>query len=158
MSWLEDQIAKSEEVRTVNALLDNHGAAVFADVWEALLRIIEEARSKLTDFRFSSKGSPKEHTVKADPNKPQLKPRQMTLGLELSKRLIVAFVAEGSIPFEIGVCSDGVVCLKHGVNPISSQDAAQMILGPFLFPELYPPPSSSPRETRKTTVIPVGWT
>ena len=40
--------------------------------------------------------------------------------------------------FEIGICDDGIVCLKRDGNPISGLDAAHTILGPFLFPELQP--------------------
>jgi len=136
MSWLDEQIARREELKIRAALLDEHAPKVYADLWECIVKIIEEAKDKLPDARFFPNGSPKERHVLVSFIREGTPDRSMTLKLFPDGRKISAFFNLSEMIFEVGICKDGVVCLKREGNPVSGLDAAHMILGPFLFPEL----------------------
>ena len=136
MSWLDEQIKRSEELRTRAMLIDSHAQDTYDGLWNSLIGILDEAKEKFTDFGLNSHGGPKERKVEAIRRLTGERERQMTLKLEPNNRVITAFVGGGSIPFTIGICAVGVVCLTHEGHPITAQESSQIIMGYFLFPEL----------------------
>jgi hypothetical protein len=137
MSWLDEQISKRDDLIRREMLLDQHAPEVYADLWECISKIIAEAETKLTTCQLLPSGSPNERTVLAASLGAAGKGRQMTLRLEKGQRSITAYFDGAIMPFEIGICKDGVVCLRRGDRQLRGQEVAQMIMGPFLFPELH---------------------
>jgi hypothetical protein len=142
MSWLDEQIAKREELRSCEALLNEHAPKVFADLWDRIGKIIKETEGKIADARFLPTGSVSERRVTSYPVAATVPDRQVTLTLSPDARSVSAhYIYEvfqmEDIMFDIGISNYGVVCLKRNGDPVSGQEAAEMIIGPLLFPELY---------------------
>jgi hypothetical protein len=65
-------------------------------------------------------------------------PKELKIVLDMTREKISASHDDQIIEFSIDVCDDGVVCLKRDGKRVLIKEAAQLILDPFLFPELQP--------------------
>jgi hypothetical protein len=142
MSWLDDQIAKREDLQTREMWFGEHAPKVYGDLWNRLIKIIEEAKTKpelLGQPIFSSGGSNGERKIEAAFAN-ATGSRVLFFALSQDYRTITATMPGGSLVFEIYVCGNGVFCLKQGGEVIGPQDAAHAIMGTFLFPELHRKP------------------
>jgi hypothetical protein len=142
MSWLEDQISKSESLHTQKLLFAEHAPKVYDDLWNRLIKIVEEAKIKpeaLGQPVFSSGGSNGERKIEvAFPGTTGI--RSLSIALSRDQQIITAAMPGANLVFEIYTRDDGVFCLRHKGEHVGPQDAAHEIMGTFLFPELHGKP------------------
>jgi len=140
MSWLDEQIAKAEEMQSKEALLMDHAPKIYEDLWQRLLKIVEEAKTKPLGLQFSAGGSSGErHLEAATPGIP-MNDRMLDFRLSADDRIITVTIPGRpgtTFMFEIGIGDDGIVGLRREGVPIAEQDAAHLIMGTFLFPKIY---------------------
>jgi len=138
MSWLDEQIAKRDDLQVQESSFAEHGPKIYGDLWDRLIKICKEAETKpesLGHLVFSPSGSNGERKIiAAFPRRPE---RVLSFTLAHDYRTITVATPETSLVFEIFIRDDGVFCLKQRGEPIDSQDAAHAIMGAFLFPELH---------------------
>ncbi len=138
MSWLDERFAEAEALEARNRLIEQHAGGVYESLWEQVKLFIDEGRRH--SMEILTNGSPFDRivTVPVTPSPAQRgkSPKQLHIELAKDKHSITATGAAPEICLEIGVCDDGVVCLKSDGAPISIEAAATKILDPFLFPQL----------------------
>jgi hypothetical protein len=142
MSWLEDQISKSESLHTQKLLFAEHAPKLYDDLWDRLIKIVEEAKIKpeaLGQPVFSSGESNGERRIEvAFAGTTGI--RSLSFALSKDQQIITATMPGANLVFEIYTGDDGVFCLRHKGEHVGPQDAAHEIMGPFLFPELHGKP------------------
>lgn len=142
MSWLDDQIAKREDLQTREISFAEHAPKVYGDLWDRLIKIVEEAKTKpeaLGQPIFSSGGSNGERKIEAAFAR-ATESRVLFFALSQNCRTITATMLEESLVFEVYMRDGGVFCLKQRGELVGPQKAAHAIMGPFLFPELHRKP------------------
>ena len=131
MSWIDERLAERKALADRNRLLDEHAVSIYEAVWEEMMKVVEEAKTKGGLALFPNGGLQKRHITWAVPS------NDRTLNFTMKdKRQIRASGTGVDLVFELDICDGGVVCLKYGVSQVSEQEAARAILDPFLFPEL----------------------
>lgn len=138
MSWLDAQIAKHNEAISAEASLDANAGKVYLDLWQRIIRIVNEAKEKYAEVQMFPAGAGNERRLSAVPLGRPEDEWQLSLTLSEDQRLVVISMPSRTLKFDIGLGLDGVACLKQGGVPVDPQEAAYMIMGPFLFPDVYP--------------------
>jgi hypothetical protein len=133
MTWLDEQIQKAEELKRAEALMDEHAPKLYETLWNEMNKIAVEATSK--GIAVYGDGSVTSRTLRLGVP-PQPSHSSVTLNLSKNKREIKTVGTVG-VSFDVAICDDGIVCLKQNDGPISFENAARQIMGPFLLPELY---------------------
>ena len=140
MSWLDEQIAKRDDLRSREALLTEHAPKIYADLWERLTKILDEAKVKLPDLKFRRTGSNGERQIAGGTPGIPMDERTFDYKLSPDERSITAAISgrpSGKLfTFAIGIIDEGIVGLKLNDETIHPQDAAQLLMGLFLFPDL----------------------
>jgi hypothetical protein len=112
--------------------MDTHAPKIYEELWEALVKIANEAEE---GFVLNPQGSGTNRAIGCGALNSGSH-REMDFTLSQNKRKVSASWAGVSVLFEIDICNDGIVCLKQKGNPVPIEAAAHQIMGPFLFPEL----------------------
>lgn len=125
MSWLEERLRSEELERNNRILVRQHAETVYDDLWEEVTGRVAEA--KKAGFKITTNGSPHQRVVVWD---------KEVLQISLERELGIISVNGGGVRLELSlaVCADGVVCIQHGGQRISLEDAGKLILEPFLSP------------------------
>ena len=134
MTWIESRMADLEALRQRNAIIREHAAAIYDALWGTIVEHLDEAKNK--GFAVSTNGALQKRTVKLAKQNLSGDKFQFDLRLVDSKTQISAQGDRVKFMFDLDVCPDGVVCLKHERQVISVEDAAVRVLDPFLFPQL----------------------
>lgn len=139
MSFIDDGIAKRQELKKRNDLIDEHGPKIYNDLWERMTRYFDEANEK--HFKIFTNGSLFDRLVEIQlirPNATSSHREKFRLVLDAKLRRITAIGDRGvHFTFLLDVCPDGIVCLKQNESRVENEDAVVMILTQFLFPELH---------------------
>ncbi len=138
MSWIEQRLAEKGEREQRNRVIAEHESAVYENLWEQVKLDLEEAQRR--GIEVSTNGAPHDRTVSLavalKPGEDFTRSKRLHIRLEKGPHLVKVSGGPVSVEFRIDVSSDGVVRLKHGDRQLSAEEAARMILDPFLFPEL----------------------
>lgn len=139
MSFIDDEIAKRDEIKRRADLISEHAPKIYLDLWGKMNAYITEAKQKGFTLRTNGSlydgvveyGLPSEHSTGQRP--------VLMVALDLTGERISA-KQQGRPHFEfifaLDVCPDGVVCLKYNDEQIQTDDAAVRVLKKCLFPEL----------------------
>ena len=140
MSWIEERIAESRRLEESDRLVSQHAMSVFDNLWDEIKKLIEEAKKH--NFQIFTNGSPENREIRlsTDPTPTQHSSpgREFHLSISKDRKTISVAGPPVSIVFTVGVCPDGVVCLRSDGEPISIQKAAERIFDRLLFPHLPP--------------------
>ena len=136
MTWIDDRLEERRKLEHRQQTLQAFGFEAFSDLWSKVAADIAEARQK--GIQVSTDGGPNERIVrlaaKIEPGEDYATPKELTLSLGDDLRIKIRGATISSL--ELGTTPEDVVCLIHNGKEISAEDAARLILDPFLFPEL----------------------
>jgi hypothetical protein len=136
MSWIDERLAERKALAEYNRLLDDHAVGIYTAVWNEMMTFVEEAKTKGFANLLTNGSLQNRRLILAVPG------NDKTLSLTMTdKRTIRANSPGKEVRFDLDICDGGIVCLKHADEQVSEQEAAKLILDPFLFPDL--PPSAS---------------
>ena len=127
MTWLDDRTAQSTKRKQEERLILDRAEGIFNNLWQEIVRIVEEAKSK--GFPLVTNGSPDQRAI-------MLKGERLPITLERDAEMITANAPGFTVQLSFAVDKNDVVHLKYGKGALSLKEAAQLILGPFLFPDL----------------------
>lgn len=133
MSWVDDRLKRQERTEAERAFISVHAATLYDELWEEVSNRVDDARKG--GMLVSTNGSAYQRAVLlgAPANRAYREPEQLVIALARDTWEIVAEAETVHIKIPLGVCTDGVVCLKHEGRRLTIHDAAKMILEPFLF-------------------------
>ena len=114
--------------------IDTEALTVYQALWEELMKVVREANEK--GFTLEPGGSITERWIQNGYSTVDMDLPRVTLTLAKDKRSLTARAHGMSVTFAIGISEGEVVCLKQNGLPVSMEDAAHLIMEPFLFPEL----------------------
>jgi hypothetical protein len=143
MTWLDECLIEQEKLRKRKQFISARADEVFDSLWEAIKRLIGEAKQKLKGFTLSTNGGPEARVVELTKvplnSQSGYFPKKLAINLAKDKSAVSVVIPDGggSVQLILDICEDNVVCLKHEGEQISINDAAILALGPFLFPELH---------------------
>jgi hypothetical protein len=139
MNWLDDSARERDRRDISSKEIALRGHEVFESLWANIIKWIEEAKTK--GHLLSTNDTPESRTIKLDFPRPNaqsiLLAKEMKINIAENRSVIAAVFPdnEGEIIFALGICGDGVICMKHESKKIYPNDAAILILGRFIFPE-----------------------
>ena len=142
MSWIDERLAERKALAERNRLLDDHAVSIYTAVWDEMMKLVEEAKTK--GFALFPRGTlQKRHILWAVPS------NDRTLNFTMVDKRQICATGDGvDLLFELDICDGGVVCLKHKSTQVSEQETTRLILDPCLFPELVTAQGKSVYETR----------
>jgi hypothetical protein len=137
VSFIDDGLKKRTELQQRQALIDEHAPKIFGDLWDRIVKHLEEAKQK--GFNLFTNGSLYDRLVEIQlfPSGAHASHREsFHLTLNADKEIVIAKGQRGvKFEFPVDVCSDGIVCIKYQGQQIQTEDASILILKQFLFPE-----------------------
>lgn len=135
MDWINNRLAEEKALHERDASITSSAEQIYRDMWEHLLRAIEFAKSK--GKPLFTNGSPLDRIVRLSSlSVPAKQPKEFHFALSKDRHSIVVS-GEVSMTFKLGICSDNSVCPKdQNGNEVTYDEAAELILDPFLFPSL----------------------
>jgi hypothetical protein len=137
MTWIEDRVQERTLLANRNRLISQFAERTFGALWEQVEQCIGEATLKGIDAYTN--GSVFERSiflnVKGRPGS-QIPPKELTVTLDRAERTITVKGLERPLQFTLEVGAGDVVQMHFEGNPLSYERAAEMMLDPFLFPDL----------------------
>ena len=136
LTWLDESFAQYEKIKSSQQALLLNAEIVFANLWRQIGKVIDAATAK--GMHLNTSGGNRERLVimtlpKSTPYEVNQRYRRLTLTLSENLRTVLAASDAGEEMFDMKVSADGAVCLAHGGNAVDIQEAARLILRPFLF-------------------------
>jgi hypothetical protein len=139
MTWINDRMnERAVEARRRNYIADA-AENTFNGLWEEVIRCVQEAQSH--GIQVGTNGYAYERIVylSSPPTASQAITRRKELRVTLKKdKYLIAISGGIESPFDLvfDLRRDDVVCLKRDGIEVDLESAAQVILDPFLFPDL----------------------
>lgn len=138
MSFIDDGITRENELRARNRLFHTEAPKIYESLWNQITAYLEEARQK-KEFTLTTNGSLYERTVQIQVRRPGAALphlEEFKLWMELDKEKLIAKGRRGvDLTFQFENAG-GIAQLTHHGSAITIDDAAVLILKPFLFPGL----------------------
>jgi hypothetical protein len=140
MTWIDERLEQLRRKTERDRAVFDGADRLFDELWAEVEGRVKEANSK--GLRVGTNGFAYERIVWASVipplEQPSAKRRELRINLHRESEGISVSGSYQTWTLKIDVCEDGVVCLKHNDKAIVIQEAARLILDPFLFPELKP--------------------
>ena len=142
MEWFDKRLAEANLLRQQYAQVRESAETVFEDLWTAVKAIVVDAAKTKVFASIATNGNSSVRVVKMRVESSSwLGPedKELTIRLSDDKRNIEASGSAGRVKviLSLGVCPDGVVCLKYEGKELRPSEAAIKVMDPFLFPEFY---------------------
>jgi hypothetical protein len=135
MNWIDDDIAKRKRRNEVATLIVSGAEQVYDELWNEIAACVKYANEKLAPATMGTNGLPHNRVVWLSEAR-----KHTVLRIELvTERSEIAVMVDDStfrLTLRIGVCSGDIVCLKLDDRKVDYREAAQLILEPFMFPDV----------------------
>jgi hypothetical protein len=140
MNWVDDAATESKRINDRKDAIAGSADKIYQNLWDEITRTIPQILSKGRDV--GTNGTPLERmlwmSVIPRGHQTHTNRRECSITLSPNRDIIRASGGGVDLTLSIDVCKDGVVCLKHGNEELTLAKAAELILRPFAFHELYP--------------------
>jgi hypothetical protein len=131
MTWIDDCLAKRKVLEDREGTIRTFGERSYDELWDVISKFVVEAKNKGM-MPVHTNGSPRRRIIRFN-----CVPSPRELRLDLDEGCSGISISGSSISrIKIGAGTDNVTFLERDGEKISAQDAARLILQPFLFPDL----------------------
>jgi hypothetical protein len=136
MSWIDERMAESSDAG--QSVIAEEAEKVYETFWKEITEFADEAKAK--GFMIKPNGSPYERAMRLFRNPhDQRSSEELRLALAADKKTIIGTTPNSpQFRFDLGICEDGIVCLKIDGEKIPIRKAAMKIVDRWLFPDLPP--------------------
>jgi hypothetical protein len=146
MTWIDDDYEElkrrqrlAAELHSQESEIAGHASKIYEDLWAELVERINEAKTKrVTESSLLTNGSSYQRKVIVGTNK-SLHPDAYHLDLAESKQSINFKGPDVSVILPLALCEDGVVRIRYDGKCQTVPEAAQYLLRPLIFPEMFGP-------------------
>jgi hypothetical protein len=131
MNWIDDRIKQTEDERSKRRKISDEASNTFDALWSVIRANIDYAKEKgVADINVFGNASTRDFKLMV-PNSTGGK--ELRIRLSPDKQAILT----GKKSFALDVCPSAVCFKDENGNEIELEKAAEMILGPHLFPSFY---------------------
>jgi hypothetical protein len=137
MSWIDDGLNKRKAEKDRTDRISASASILYENVWTEIARCVKEANTKGIAVFIDATQHQSIHNRTVSLSLPlEPMPRQLHVKLSNNHQAIEITGSGKPMKLDLDICVGGH-CLKHNGKPISVEKAAQEILQPFFFPELF---------------------
>jgi len=134
MTWISGRLEQRKKLIDRRNAVANNAENLFGELWIAIITCTTEA--KASGLAVETNGTSLERVVAACTPPDPHKRKELRIKLDKYGEKVTVSESGRETEFLIDVCDDGVICLKLDGKQVTIQDAARLILDPFLFPDL----------------------
>ncbi|HEY2858742.1 MAG TPA: hypothetical protein VGJ21_10030 [Terracidiphilus sp.] len=128
MGWVEDRLEKQAQEADRREQIEGSASAIYDELWEAVVKVTKLPTVAI-QWKPQTNGNPFHRTVV------DLHKRILQIDLRKDRQSITATIGEETVArLDLVVDKNNVVHLAQGGRKLDYEEAAQVVMEPFLFP------------------------